>query len=362
MCDTVARRLNDSAVMGPKGVSVVGSATLDDVARRAGVSAKTVSRVANGERSVREDTRQRVLRAIEELDYRPNLLARGLSGAHAYTIGLVYDNPNAYYIIAMQQGALAACDDLNFGLQMRPCNSRSTGLAEDLRDFVHRSRLSGLVLTTPVSERTASLRRLASFQIPFVRIISAARDPRDVFPCVYVDDRDAAYAITTHLLQLGHVRIGFLRGGKHHHASAERLKGYKDALRSYGVPLREELMIEGDYVFDDGFRGARRLLGLPEPPTAIFGSNDEIAAGVLAAARAGGLHVPYDLSVAGFEDSPFSRHSWPSLTTSRQRTEFIAEHATRLLIASIHGGDVDNEGFSPELVVRGSTAPPRPRT
>jgi LacI family transcriptional regulator len=351
-----------TALSRAKGVSVVGSATLDDVARRAGVSAKTVSRVVNGERAVRDDTRQRVLRAIEALDYRPNMLARGLSGSHAYTIGLVYDNPNAYYIIAMQQGALAACDDLNFGLQMRPCNSKTTGLAEDLRDFVHRSRLSGLVLTTPVSERTASLTRLASFHIPFVRIISAARDPRDAFACVYVDDRDAAYAITTHLLQLGHVRIGFLRGGKHHHASAERLKGYKDALRDYGVPLRDELMIEGDYVFDDGFRGARRLLDLAEPPTAIFGCNDEIAAGALAAAQSTGLHVPYDVSIAGFEDSPFSRHSWPPLTTARQRADIIVERATRMLIARIRGEDVDNEGFNPELVVRGSTAPPRPKS
>jgi LacI family transcriptional regulator len=359
MCDTVDRRLNDSAVT--QG-GQVGSATLDDVARRAGVSAKTVSRVANGERSVRDDTRQRVLRAIEQLDYRPNLLARGLSGAHAYTIGLVYDNPNAYYIIAMQQGALDACDDLHFGLQIRPCNSRATSLAEDLRDFAHRSRLSGLVLTTPVSERVASLQRLASYHIPFVRIISAARDPRDGFPCVYVDDRDAAYAITTHLLQLGHVRIGFLRGGRHHHASAERLKGYKDALRDYGVPLREELMIEGDYVFDDGFRGARRLLDLAEPPTAIFGCNDEIAAGALAAAQSTGLHVPYDVSIAGFEDSPFSRHSWPPLTTARQRADIIVERATRMLIARIRGETVDNESFNPELVVRGSTAPPRPRS
>lgn len=340
----------------------VGSATLDDVARRAGVSAKTVSRVANGERSVRPETRERVLRAIEQLDYRPNLLARGLSGAHAYTIGLVFDNPNAYYIIAMQQGALAACDDMHFGLQIRPCDSAAPTLAEDLRDFVHRSRLSGLVLTTPVSERTKALRKLASYHIPFVRIISAARDPRDDIPCVYVDDRDAAYAITTHLLQLGHVRIGFLRGGKHHHASAERLKGYKDALRHYGIPIRDELMVEGDYVFDDGFRGARRLLDLAEPPTAIFGCNDEIAAGALAAVQSTGLSVPHDVSIAGFEDSPFSRHSWPPLTTARQRADIIVERATRMLIARIRGEHVDNEGFNPELVVRGSTAPPRPKS
>jgi len=340
----------------------LASATLDDVATRAGVSAKTVSRVVNGERSVRPETRQRVLRAVEQLDYRPNLLARGLSGAHAYTIGLVYDNPNAYYILAMQQGALSACDDLNFGLQMRPCNSKASALAEDLRDFVHRSRLSGLVLTTPVSERSAALQRLAAYKIPFVRIVSAARDPHDGFPCVYVDDRDAAYAITIHLLQLGHQRIGFLRGGKHHHASAERLRGYKEALRDYGVPPRKELMIDGDYVFDDGFRGARRLLDLAEPPTAIFGCNDEIAAGALAAAQSTGLHVPYDVSIAGFEDSPFSRHSWPPLTTARQRADIIVERATRMLIACIGGEDVENEGFNPELVVRGSTAPPRPKS
>ncbi|HEX5489330.1 MAG TPA: LacI family DNA-binding transcriptional regulator [Rhodanobacteraceae bacterium] len=340
----------------------MGSVTLDDVATQAGVSAKTVSRVVNGERSVRRETRQRVLDAIQQLDYRPNLLARGLSGSHAYTIGLVYDNPNAYYIIAMQQGALTACDDLHFGLQMRPCDSRSPGLAEGLRDFVHRSRLSGLVLTTPVSERTASLRKLSAYHIPCVRIVSAAREPRGGFPCVYVDDRDAAHAITSHLLQLGHVRIGFLRGGSHHHASAQRLTGYKDALRDYGIPARKELMIDGDYVFDDGFRGARRLLDLAEPPTAIFGCNDEIAAGALAATQSMGLHVPYDVSIAGFEDSPFSRHSWPPITTARQRADTIVEHAARMLIAGISGHDVRNKGFNPELVVRGSTAPPRPKS
>lgn len=338
----------------------MGVVTLDDVAARAGVSAKTVSRVVNGERSVDDEMQRRILRAVAELDYRPNLFARGLSGAHSYTIGLSYDNPNAYYIIAMQQGALAACDALNFGLQVRPCNSRARDLAERLRDFVRRSRLSGLVLTTPVSERTAVLRKLDAYGIPCVRILSATRNPRGDTPCVHVNDRDAAHAITAHLLRLGHTRIGFLRGGNHHHASAERLRGYKDALRDYGVPLCKELVIEGDYVFDDGFRGGRRLLGLRDRPTAIFGCNDEIAAGALAAAQSIGMNVPYDVSIAGFEDSPFSRHSWPPLTTARQRADTIVEHATRMLITHINGGEVQNERFDPELVVRGSTAPPRP--
>ncbi|HEX7325221.1 MAG TPA: LacI family DNA-binding transcriptional regulator [Rhodanobacteraceae bacterium] len=334
--------------------------TLEDVAARAGVSAKTVSRVVNEEGGVGAGTRERIRRIIDQLGYRPNMAARGLSGAHSYTIGLVYDNPNAYYILAMQRGALTACDALNFGLQFHPCDSNGTGLADELRNFVFRSRLSGLVLTPPVSERLACLRKLGAYHIPFVRVLSAARDPHGVSPCVYVNDRDASYAITTHLLQLGHVRIGFLRGDKRHHSSAERLKGYQDALHQYHIDPPRDWVVEGDYVFEDGFRGARQLFDLADPPTAIFGCNDEIAAGALAAAQSVGLSVPYDISIAGFEDSPFSRRAWPPLTTARQPADDIVDTASRMLITRIGGKEADDVGFTPELVVRGSTAPPQP--
>ena len=156
-------------------------------------------------------------------------------------------------------------------------------------------------------------------------------------------------------------RIGFLWGGKSHGSSWERYKGYEDALRDYGIEADPDLVVEGDYAFDDGFRGARRLLALPQRPTAIFGSNDEIAAGVLAAARSSGFDVPFDLSVAGFEDSPFSKQSWPALTTAKQPTEDIGRHAARRLLDELRDQPAapgSNEGFNPELVVRGSTAPP----
>ncbi len=175
---------------------------------------------------------------------------------------------------------------------------------------------------------------------------------------------DAAYAITEHLIQLGHTRIGFLWGEPHHRSSPERYQGYADALKDYGVPLDKKLVLPGRYAFDDGFRGARKLLALKDPPTAIFGSNDEIAAGVLAAARSGGLDVPWNLSIAGFEDSPFSKQSWPALTTARQSTSEIGQHAALQLMAELQrkaGTAADmpaNECFIPELVVRGSTAPP----
>ncbi len=337
--------------------------TIRDVAERAKVSLKTVSRVINNETSVRTNTREHVLRVIEELGYLPDLSARSLRSATSYALGVVYDNPNAYYVIAVQNGVLSACREQGFGLQIHPCNSASPQLADELRDLVRRSRLAGLVLAPPMSERMELVRFLAANKIPFVRILSAAEDPDDGYPCVYVDDRDAAYEITEHLIQLGHQRIGFLWGGAEHRSSPERFKGYESALKDYGIALDRKLVIPGDYSFDDGFRGARRLLALRDRPTAIFGSNDEIAAGVLAAAKSSGIDVPYELSIAGFEDSPFSKQSWPALTTAKQSTEAIARRAALRLIAELRPpGDAfaasyaRNEGFSPQLVIRDSTA------
>jgi LacI family transcriptional regulator len=344
-------------------------ATIKDVAKRAGVSLKTVSRVINQEASVRADTRQKVERAVEALGYRPNLSARSLRAAHSYAIGLVYDNPNAHYVISLQEGVLSACRERGFGLQIHPCDASSPHLAEELVALVKRARLAGLVLAPPMSEQSALIATLKEHGVAFVRIIASRDDPKDGYPCVYVDDRDAAYAITEHLIQLGHTRIGFLWGEPHHRSSPERYQGYADALKDYGIALNKRLVLPGRYAFDDGFRGARKLFALKEPPTAIFGSNDEIAAGVLAAARSTGLDVPWDLSIAGFEDNPFSKQAWPALTTARQSTREIARHAALRLMAELQHAESNddspppaNEGFVPELVVRGSTAPPRGAT
>jgi LacI family transcriptional regulator len=335
--------------------------TIRDVAAQAEVSLKTVSRVVNDETGVHPRTRERVQQAITRLGYLPDQSARSLRTAQSYAIGLLYDNPNPYYVIAMQNGVLSVCRESGYGLQIHPCDSSSPNLANEIVELVQHARLAGIVLAPPMSERQPLVDALVAQGVRLVRIVSAATDPQG--DSAYVDDRDAAYQITQHLIQLGHQRIGFLWGGKSHGSSWERHKGYEEALRDYGITVDPELVVEGDYAFDDGFRGARRLLALAQPPTAIFGSNDEIAAGVLAAARSAGINVPYDLSIAGFEDSPFSKQSWPPLTTAKQATEDIARHAARRLLDEIreHPGQTRNEGFSPELVVRGSTAPPRPK-
>ncbi|HET7269408.1 MAG TPA: LacI family DNA-binding transcriptional regulator [Oleiagrimonas sp.] len=340
-------------------------ATIRDVAKRAGVSLQTVSRVVNHEPSVRPSTRDKVQKAIDELHYTPDLSARNLRSARPHAIGLVYDNPNSHYIISAQNGALAACRETGYGLQIHPCDSASPGLYDNLIDLVRRSRLAGLVLGEPLSDEADLIARLRGHDVQVVRIISATNDPEDGCPCVYVNDRGATYDIIEHLIRLGHQRIGFLWGGREHRASTERFNGYVDALREYGLKRDDALIVEGDYSFDDGFRGARKLLALAERPTAIFGSNDEIAAGALNAARSLRMEVPHDLSIAGFEDSPFSQQSWPSLTTARQATQDMVEHATRLLIAQMGRNrqePIGNRGFRPELVVRSSTAPPLMRT
>ena len=340
--------------------------TIKDVAEHAKVSLKTVSRVINNEPSVMQGTRTRVLHAIDELDYEPDQSARNLRSGTPFVVGLIYDNPNPYHIIGVQNGVLAACRETGFGLQIHPCDSTSPLLVDELCELVQRSRLAGLVLTAPMSESMELVNALAARGVKLVRIIAATEDPNDGHACVYVDDNDAAYEITEHLIQLGHQRIGFLWGGLAHRSSTERYAGYERALKDYGITLDKHLVVPGDYTFDDGFRGARRLLALREPPTAIFGSNDEIAAGVLAAAKSAGINVPYDLSIAGFEDSPFSKQSWPALTTAKQATGDIARHAARLLINQLRTDayedtppHLQNEGFVPQLVVRGSTAPLR---
>ena len=338
--------------------------TIKDVAARAQVSLKTVSRVINDEAGVHARTREQVRKAIDELGYRPDPSARSLRSAQSYAIGLLYDNPNPYYVIAMQNGVLSVCRETGYGLQIHPCDASSPRLAEEIVQLVRNARLAGIVLAPPMSEQQPLVDALVAAGITLVRIVSASSDPQDGSPCVYVDDRDAAYAITGHLIQLGHQRVGFLWGGKSHGSSWGRHQGYADALHDYGIAIDPDLVVEGDYSFDDGFRGARRLLSLEDPPTAIFGSNDEIAAGELAAARSSGLNVPYDLSIAGFEDSPFSKQSWPALTTAKQATEDIGRLAARRLLAEIREqpeAPLANAGISPELVVRGSTAPPRPR-
>ncbi|MCH2055273.1 MAG: LacI family DNA-binding transcriptional regulator [Thalassotalea sp.] len=333
-------------------------ATINDVAKQAGVSIKTVSRVMNNEPSVRQPTREKVMAAVEALNYQPNLAARNLAGSKAYSIGYVYDNPNAYYVIDMQNGILSACKKQGFELVIHPCDSTKPDIIEEITAMVKKSRLAGLVLTPPFSESPEFVSKIKELDVNIVRIMSGDVAPDNLTPCVMINDRQAAYSITEHLISLGHKKIGFIAGGMEHKSTVERLNGYKDALTKHNIDINEAFIRDGEYSFESGVEGAKTLMTGAEKPTAIFSCNDEIAAGALFASRLMDIAIPEQLSIAGFEDSPFSRQTWPKLTTAHQPNQAIAENAASLLIAHTRKQTkaIEEKLYTPELVVRDSTA------
>ncbi len=332
--------------------------TINDVAKRAAVSIKTVSRVINNEVSVRQATREKVQAAIDELHYQPNLAARSLAGTKSYTIAFIYDNPNAYYVIDMQNGILTECKRQGYELLIHPCSAKSANICEELITMVQHSRVAGLVMTPPFSEMPEIVRALSELDVHIIRIVSGKQSPDDLSPCIMVNDRDAAANVTQHLIDLGHQRIGFINGGMEHMSSHERLDGYREAMQSNDLTIEDKLVISGEYSFESGVQGANILLAEEQRPSAIFACNDEIAAGALFAARLMNISVPEQLSIIGFEDSPFSRQTWPKLTTAHQPNQTIAKHAASLLIAATRQQKVPeiSDHFIPELVVRDSTA------
>lgn len=333
-------------------------ATINHVAERAGVSIKTVSRVMNNEPSVRKPTQDKVLKAVKELNYQPNAAARNLAGTKSFAIAFIYDNPNAYYVIDMQNGILSACNEQGYELLIHPCNSKTANIADELLEMIERSRVAGLLLTPPFSEMPDLISTLEKRDIKFVRILSGSGNNDGRSPCVFIDDYQAAYAITQHLIDSGHQAIGFLCGDKQHNSSQERLQGYKAALKKNAIRIDRSLIVAGEYSFESGVNGAKKLLSKSSKPSAIFASNDEIAAGALFAARLMNIDIPAQLSITGFEDSPFSRQTWPKLTTAQQPTSTIASCAAQLLIKATRN-QADSERttiFTPELIVRESTA------
>ena len=334
-------------------------ATIKDVAKLAGVSFKTVSRVINNEPTVGKDLQEKVWSAVKELNYQPNLSARQLRGTPSF-IAFIYDNPNSHYVIDVQRGILNECRKQGFELVIHPCNAKSKDIHDEITAMVKRSHIAGLILTPPMSEMPSIVELLTELEVNFVRILSASSAPDQLAPCVYIDDRKAGENITQYLIDLGHRNIGFLLGEREHMSSGERYEGYLDALNKNNIPLNPNLVMEGEYSFESGVERTKQMLNGADKPSAIFACNDEIAAGTLFAARLMGVSVPQDLSIVGFEDSPFSRQTWPKLTTAQQPNAVIAASAAALLIAEARGrGDTDDivNDYHPQLIIRDSTCP-----
>jgi LacI family transcriptional regulator len=336
-----------------------GLATITDVARLAGVSIKTVSRVMNAAPNVTPATQDKVKAAALALNYEPNQSARVLAGSRSYSIGLVYENPHEFsYLKHVLDGAFEVCGELGYSLLLKPCRSEDANLVSVVRQFVAQTRVDGIILPPPLGDVDALTRYLEEQAIPYAQI--APREDQQGAIVVRSADEVASRQMTGHLLDLGHKRLGFIKGDPRHGASELRFEGYVQALREAGLDYDESLVREGQFDFDSGARAGESLLALTQAPSAIIASNDDMAAGVIFVARQQGLQVPEDLSVVGFDDTPTAAHIWPPLTTVKQPISEMTALAVASLIGQVRGDEPMPHGlFDCELIVRGSTCAPR---
>ena len=304
-------------------------ATIIDVAAHAGVSPMTVSRVINGRAGVRPASQAAVRAAIEALAYTPNVAARSLVTSTELKIGVIYSNPSAAFMSEFLTGVFEEASARGARLILLKGADGKPPRDEAIADLVA-SGISGLILTPPLGESPALLRVLRGAGLPMAAV--GAYGSADAI-CVRIDDRQAAYETTRHLLELGHRRIGFIVGNPDQTATAERMAGFYAAVRE--VDAVEASIAQGDFSYASGLAAGEELLSRTPPPTAIFASNDDMAAAVVSVAHRRHLDVPGELTVAGFDDTTAAVMLWPPLTTVHQPVRDLAAEALRLLVAAI---------------------------
>lgn len=335
--------------------------TIFDVASLAGVSIKTVSRVVNREPNVRASTKERVEKAIAQLNYRPHQSARNLASNRSHLIGLVYDDPAAYklpssgYIIRMQQGALRACRAARCELLIHPCNYREKDVVDQLTSLIEEARPAGIILAPPLSNMPKIVRAIASTDTPFVRLSPGQKNGKQ--SSISTNDQEVSAEMTRYLASLGHRRIAFITGHPSHKAVAKRFLGYQQGLGESDLAFDQNLVAAGDNSFGSGEECAQQLLGLKPRPTAIFAANDDMAAAVVRVADRLGIRVPEELSIAGCDDIALARQIYPALTTIRQPLPAMAERAATALIEGTrnNSGEILNEVIPADLRIREST-------
>lgn len=330
-------------------------ATIRDVARLAGVSVATVSRVISvSDYPVRRETRQRVLDAAAELHFYPNELARGLFGERTNTIGvLVPDASNPYYPEILRGVERVAFDHR---IAVIFCNvDHRIERQRYYLDVLMQRRVDGLIGVGgdyDYRESSAALDRMG------MHLVLIGRYDELDYPTVEAPNTEGGVRATKHLVDLGHRRIAFITGSRTSLASSDRLDGYRSALEAAGVAVDDRLVAHGDYQEGSGHARTTELLRLPDPPTAIIAANDRMALGAMAAVWDLGRRVPDDVSVVGFDNIASSKYVRPSLTTVESPGHHAGEEAMELMVGILRGDDVPRRTVMPcELIVRQSTGP-----
>lgn len=322
----------------------------------------TVSRVLSAPLTVREDTRERVMRIITELHYTPNRSARMLSGARQLRFGLLHNNPRSSYIMDFLISAIEQASLMDVQLIARGCR-----LGEDDADVLNsliNSGIDAIILTPPLCDSPLLQELVRGCDLPGLLVSTNAGGTE--ISSVFIDEPTAAREMIQHLLALGHRRIGFIAGEPALAASYARQTGFVDALDAAGVILDPALIVQGDFTYRSGLQAADRLLALSDRPTAIFASNDDMAAATVMTARRLGLDVPSELTVCGFDDSWIATSTYPELTTVRQPIADMAVHCVMMLADLAKAFEAGNRTakhlmMSHELIVRGSDAVVAPK-
>lgn len=337
-------------------------ANIFDVAEKAGVSIKTVSRVMNDADTVRASTRERVQAAMAELDYNPSHAARELRSGRSRSIGMLFGATESGFQARFHHAALRACDSAGYFLAGGFFDETAQNWDRQLSAFLARTRVQNMILIPPICGSEVLHKTLTDRNVSFVLISPTRQAPNASSICI--DDRQAARDVTEHLLSLGHRKIGHLSGAPGHVASNLREKGFEDAIKaSPDGEWRPDWVRQGFFAFDRALEEAQAMLSSPDRPTAIFASNDEMASAVYFVAAKLGLSVPDDLSVVGFDDVPIATTIWPPLTTVAQPYEAMTKAAvvqlTRAKSASSDGRAPEVLTLDYELKIRQSTQPPR---
>jgi LacI family transcriptional regulator len=315
-----------------------GNITINDVARLANVSKKTVSRVINESPLVRKETRDKVKAIIQEHGYAPDPQARALAFRRSFLIGMIYDNPSPQYVVNMQRGILDVLEDTSFQLVLHPCERSNENFRKKIHTFVSQQKPLGVILPPSVSEDDELAAMLNDLGCDYVRIASVELDTPAKM--VRTHDAEGAAQAARHLASLGHRKIAHIHGLKSFRSAHERLAGFKKGLEEQGVALAK--LIYGD-----------------NRPTAIFTGNDEMAVGAYQAVRKAGLRVPGDISIVGFDDTPMASRVWPPMTTVRLPIREMGQAAARLLLKEpMEKAALEPISFTPEIIVRESSGPP----
>lgn len=336
--------------------------TLNEVAARAGVSPMTVSRVVSRAGNVREATRERVMRAVGELGYTPNLAASALAAAQGMRVALIYTNPSASYLRELLVGALRGAARAAAQLVIESWDGFDAEAERVAVRALARS-VSGVILPSPLCESKPVVAALTRAGVPVVAIASDRFG--NGMSSVHIDDFGASREVTAHVIGMGHTRIGYIKGDPNQSASGRRYEGFLAALREAGITPDRHLVQQGYFTYRSGLQAGEKLLSRRRPPTAIVASNDDMAAAAVSVAHRRGLDVPRDLSVVGFDDTSAATMAWPELTTIRQPVAAMADSAIDILLRYIRDREKDArvmvDHVVPHVLVRrGSVAPPAP--